>query len=210
LERLRRWIGRLSPKQSLLLAGAGAVAIMLLFVGISRIMPRPLTATATVSGGDATVLSRDSSRFRIQHDGDLLKLRQGDQVLTANGSVQLAHFPDHMTVIEPGAYVELTHLDDADGGMQLALTVHDGLVHSTLDAPLRANDRYTILTPVVAVSAVGTDFTVEAINEIETMVTTFAGSVVVTMDGQTITLGPGEAVDAIAGQSLEVQPAGSP
>jgi hypothetical protein len=33
MERLRRWMRRLSPTQSLLLAGAGAAAAMLLFVG---------------------------------------------------------------------------------------------------------------------------------------------------------------------------------
>lgn len=209
MERLRRWMRRLSPTQSLLLAGAGAMAAMLLFVGISRITPRPLTATAAVSGGDATVLHSQTSRFQIQHDGDQLKLRQGDQLLTDDGSVQLTHFPDHVTVIEPGAYVELTQLDDADGGLQLALMLHDGLVHSTLDAPLGANDRYTIHTPVVAVSAVGTDFTVETIDEQETVVTAFAGHVAVTMGELTVTLGPGEAVDAIAGQTLQVQPAAS-
>jgi hypothetical protein len=209
LERLRSWLGRLSPKQSLLLAGAGAVAAMLLFVGFSRIAPRPLTTTASVSGGDATVLSVQTSRFRIQRDGDLLKLQQGDQILTGNGSVQLAHFLDHTTVIEPGAYVELTELDDAGGGLQMALTLHDGLVHSTLAAPLRPNDRYTIHTPLVAVSAVGTDFTVETVSEAETLVAAFAGSVAVTMDGQTVTLGPGDEVDAIAGQPLTVHPTGS-
>jgi ferric-dicitrate binding protein FerR (iron transport regulator) len=209
-ERVRRWVRRLSPTQSLLLAGAGAVAAMLLFVGISRITPRPLTATAAVSGGDATLLNSQTSRYQIQHDGDTLKLRQGDQLLTTDGSVQLSHFRDHVTVIEPGAYVVLTQLDDAGGGLQLALTVHDGLVHSTLAAPLGANDSYTIHTPVVAVSAVGTDFTVETIDEQETLVVAFAGSVLVTMGEQTVTLGPGEAVDAIAGQTLAVQPAGAP
>lgn len=209
MEGLRNWLGRLTPKQSLLLAGAGAVVAMLLFVGISRITPRPLTTTAAVSGGDVTVLSKSNSRFHIQRDGDQLRLRQGDQVLTGDGSMQLAHFPDHLTVIEPGAYVELSELDDANGGMQLALTVHDGLVHSTLGAPLRPNDRYTIRTPVVAVSAAGTEFTVEAVDEQETLVTTVAGHVSVTMDGQTVTVGPGQEVDAVAGRALEVQPAGS-
>jgi hypothetical protein len=209
LEGVRRWLRRLSPKQSLLLAGAGAMAVMLLFVGISRITPRPLTTTASVSGGDATVLSRQTSRFHVQHDGDLLKLRQGDQILTADGSVQLRHFPDHVTVIEPGAYVEVTQLDEADGGMQLALTVHDGLVHSVLSAPLGPNDRYIVHTPVVAVSAVGTDFTVETLNEEETLVTALEGRVTVSMDGQTVMLGPGEEVDAVAGEALAVQPAAS-
>ena len=205
--RLRAWLRRLTPTQSLLLAGAGAIAAMLLFVGISRITPRPLTATAAVSGGDATVLTKHTSRFRIQHDGDLLKLRQGDRVLTADGRVQLSHFPAHVTVIEPGADVEVTQLDDAGGGLQLALTVYDGAVRSTLDAPLQPGDQYVVYTPGVMVAAVGTDFAVEAVSEQETVVTTFAGHVAVTMGEQTVTVGPGEEVDAVAGQPLEVQPA---
>lgn len=207
LERLRAWMRQLTPAQSLLLAGAGAVAAMLLFVAVSRITPRPLTATAAISGGDATVLTRHTSRFQIQHDGDLIKLRQGDRVLTAGGSVQLSHFPEHLTVIEPGADVEVTELDDADGGLQLALTVYDGAVRSTLDAPLQPGDQYVIYTPGVMVAAVGTDFAVETISEQETLVTTFAGRVAVTMGEQTVTVGPGEEVDAVSGQALEVQPA---
>ncbi len=205
--RLRAWLRGLTPTQSLLLAGAGAIAAMLIFVGISRITPRPLTATAAVSGGDATVLTRHTSRFRVQHDGDLLKLRQGDRVLTADGSVQLSHFPAHVTVIEPGADVEVTQLDDAGGGLQLALTVYDGAVRSTLDAPLGPGDQYVVYTPGVMVAAVGTDFAVETISEQETLVTTFAGHVAVTMGEQTVTVGPGEEVDAVAGRPLEVQPA---
>ena len=207
LERLRAWMRQLTPTQSLLLAGAGAVAAMLLFVGISRITPRPLTATAAVSGGDATVLIRHTSRFRTQHDGDLLKLRQGDRVLTAGGSVQLRHFPEHLTVIEPGADVEVTQLDEANGGLQLALTVYDGLVRSTLDAPLQPGDQYVIYTPGVTVAAVGTDFIVETISEQETLVTTLEGRVAVTMGDQTVTVGPGQEVDAVTGQALAVQPA---
>ena len=209
LERLRAWLRRLTPTQSLLLAGSGALAAALLFVAISRITPRPLTADAAVAGGDATVLTRHTSRFRTQHDGDLLKLRQGDRILTADGSVQLTHFPDHVTTIEPGADVELTRLDEADGGLQLALTVYDGLVRTTLGAPLQPNDEYLIYAPGVMVAAVGTDFAVEAVDEQETLVTAFAGHVAVRMGEQTVTLGPGQEVDAVTGQPLQVQPAGS-
>lgn len=207
LERLRAWLRRLTPSQSLLLAGSGALAAALLFIAVSRITPRPLTADAAVAGGDATVLTQHTRRFGVQHDGDLLKLRQGDRVLTADGNVQLTHFPDHVTVIEPGADVEVTRLDEADGGMQLALTVHDGLVHTTLGAPLQPADEYLIYAHGVMVAAAGTDFVVEAVDEQETLVTVFSGRVAVSMDEQSVTLGPGQAVDAVSGQPLQVQPA---
>ena len=208
LERLRAWLRSLSPNQSLLLASAGALAAMLIFIGISRITPRPLTTTAAVNGGSATVLNSSNQRFRIQQPGDQLRLRQGDRVLTDSGSVQLVHFPNHTTVIEPGADVELTHLGDEGGGLQLALTVHDGLVRSTLDSPLGTNDAYLIYAPGITVAAVGTDFVVEAVNEQETHVMALEGHVAVTMGKQTVTIGPGQEVDAVVGKTLAVHAAG--
>ncbi len=204
-ERTRSWLRGLTPNQSLLLAGAGALAALLLFVGISRVMPRPLSITAEVRGGDATVLNWHSDKFRVQSDGDLIKLRQGDQILTGAGSVRLSHLPNQVSIIEPGAHVELTRIDEADGGRQLALKVHDGAVHSQLNSPLQAQDSYIVSTSGITASAVGTDFMVEAVSEDETLVTALAGHVHVTMGQQAVTIGPGEEVDAVLGRNLAVQ-----
>lgn len=206
-DRVRRWLRGLTPNQSLLLAGAGALAALLLFVVFSRITPRPLSVTAEVSGGDATVLSWHSDKFRVQNDGDLLKLRQGDQILTGEGSVRLSHLANQVAIIEPGAHVELTRVDEADGGRQLTLQVHDGAVHSQLNSPLQPQDLYIVSTRGVTASAVGTDFTVEAVSRDETLVTAFSGHVRVTMGEQAVTIGPGQEVDAVAGHSLAVQAA---
>jgi hypothetical protein len=206
-ERVRTWLRSLTPKQSLLAAGAGAVVVLLLFVGISRIVPRPLTITAAVSEGDAMVLDRHSDKIRSQRDGDLVKLRQGDQILTGQGSVRLSHLPDQVAVVGPGAHVELTRLDEADGGRQLALTVHDGVLHSRLNSPLQPQDLYIVHTSGVTVSAAGTDFTVEAVSNAETLVTALAGEVKVTMGDQAVVIGPGQEVDAVVGHRLMVQAA---
>ncbi len=206
-DRVRSWLRGLTPRQSLLLAGAGALAALLLFVAVSRITPRPLSITAAVSGGDATVLNWHSDKFRVQGDGDLIKLRQGDQVLTGAGSVRLSHLPNQFSIIEPGAHVELTRVDEADGGRQLALKVHNGAVHSQLNSPLQPQDLYIVSTSGITASAVGTDFTVEAVSQKETLVTAFSGHVHVTMGGQAVTIGPGEEVDAVVGHSLAVQAA---
>ena len=207
VERVRTWLRSLTPSQSLLLAAASAVVVLLLFVGVSRITPRPLSITAEVSGGDATVLNWQSDKFRIQGDGDLVKLRQGDQILTGEGIVRLSHLPDQVSIIEPGAHVELTRVDEADGGRQLALLVHDGIVHSQLNSPLQTQDLYVINTPGVTVSAVGTDFMVETVSEEETLVTALSGTVNVAMGNQVVAVGPGQEVDAVAGSRLMVQPA---
>jgi len=170
-------------------------------------MPRPLSVTAEVSGGDATVLNWHSDKFRVQGDGDLIKLRQGDQILTGDGSVRLSHLANQVSIIEPGAHVELTRIDEADGGRQLALKVHDGAVHSQLNAPLQAQDSYIVSTSGITASAVGTDFMVEAVSQDETLVTALSGHVHVTMGQQTVTIGPGEEVDAVLGRNLAVQTA---
>jgi hypothetical protein len=206
-ERTRRWLRSLTPNQSLLLAGAGALVALLLIVVVSRITPRPLSITAEVSGGDATVLNWHSDRFRVQGDGDLIKLRQGDQILTGEGSVRLSHLANQVSIIEPGAHVELTRIDEADGGRQLALKVHDGAVLSQLNSPLQPQDLYIVSTRGITASAVGTDFVVEAVSEDETLVTARSGRVHVTMGKQTVTVGPGEEVDAILGRDLAVQAA---
>ena len=206
-ERTRSWLRGLTPNQSLLLAGAGALAALLLFVAVSRITPRPLSITAEVSGGDATVLNWHSDKFRVQGDGDLIKLRQGDQILTGEGRVRLSHLPNQVSIIEPGAHVELTRIDEVDGGRQLALKVHDGAVHSQLNAPLQAQDSYIVSTSGITASAVGTDFMVEAVSQNETLVTALSGHVHVTMGQQAVTLGPGEEVDAVLDRNLAVQAA---
>ncbi len=48
---------------------------------------------------------------------------------------------------------------------------------------------------------------VEAVSQDETLVTAFAGHVYVTMGEQSVTIGPGQEVDAVTGHSLAVQTA---
>jgi hypothetical protein len=207
IEGIRHFLRGLSPRQSLALAGAGALAASLLFIGVSRITPRPLSLTAEVSGGEVTILNWHADRIRVQGDGDVIKLRQGDRILAETGNVQINLAPDQVAVVGPGAHVELTRLDEANGGQQLALTVHDGAIESRLRAPLGEQDLYVINTAGVTVTAVGTDFTVQAVSADETLVTAMKGQVNVVMGDEAVTVGAGEEVDAFRGRSLVVQPA---
>jgi len=204
LDRFRNWLGGLRPVQSLALAGAGAVLIMLLIVGVSRITPRPLAAVTTVAGGDATVLRAHNGSFRTYHDGDVLKVQQGDHILTASAVVTVSQFADQVAVIGPSAHVEIAQLDDANGGTQVDMVVHAGQVRADIGAHLDANDRYVIHAPGITVTAHGTVFSVEAIADDETIVTAFEGEVEVQMGDQFVSVGPGEEVDAIIGGALLV------
>ena len=177
---------------------------MLLFVGISRLSPRPLAAVATVIGGDATVLRAHNSSFRTYHDGDVLKVQQGDHILTQSAVVTVSHFANQSAVIEPGAHVEIAELDDANGGTQVEMVVHDGAVRSDIDEHLGSNDRYVVQRTRPEVRAHGTTFTVEVVSEAETLVTAQQGEVEVQMGAQAVEVGPGEEVDAVLGLTLQV------
>jgi hypothetical protein len=206
-ERFRAWARSLRPAQSLALAGATALAVLILLAGLARLMPRPLSALAEVAAGDVMVLRAQNGSFRLFHDGDILRLQKGDQVITDSGMVTVTHFPDQVAVIEPGAHVELAELDEADGGTQVEMYVHDGAVRSSLDAPLDAKDRFVVRAPNVEVTAHGTEFTVEAIGDGEALVTTVEGEVEVQTHGQLVEVAAGESLNIAEGEPLVVAPA---
>lgn len=204
LERFRNWLGRLRPTQSLALAGVGALAVMLLFALVSRLTPRAVSAVAEVMGGDATVLRAHNDSYRVYRDGDVLKVGQGDQILTRDGSVRLTAFPNQTAVIEPGSNVTIAQLDEANGATQVALAVSDGTVRSSIAEHLQSDDSYVINAPGVNVSAYGTEFSVEAVSQEETLVTAYTGAVTVEMGQQKVQIGPGQEVDAVVGKALAV------
>lgn len=207
LERFRGWVRTLRPVHSLALAGATALAILLLLAGVSRLMPRPLSAVAEVSLGDVMILRASNGSFRVFHEGEILRLQQGDQVITDSGKVTVTHFPGQVAVVAPGTHMELVQLDEAAGGTQVEMYVHDGTVRSAVDAPLDDNDRFVVSAPNVAVSAHGTEFTVETVSDEETVVTTVEGEVEVAADGQVVEVAAGEALAIAEGEPLVVGPA---
>lgn len=205
LERIRTWLGNLRPPQALAMAGVGALAAMLLFMGISRIAPRPLAAAAQVAGGDITVLRTNNNTYRIYQDGDIFKLNPGDHIVAQDGAVTLALFPNQHAVLQPGAHMEITEIDDANGGTQVAMLVHAGQVQSIIDETLDSNDRFVVLAPNLSMEAHGTDFAVEVVSDRLTRISTFEGAVQVQMDGQAVTVNAGEVLDAVQGLDLIVQ-----
>ena len=205
LERLRNWLGNLRPMQALGVAGAGALVVMLLFIGLSRIVPRPISAVATVTGGDITVLRQFNESFRVYHEGDVFKLQQGDQVIAQNGSAAITAFPSQVAVVEPGGHVEIALLDDMNGGTQVEYFVYSGELRSTIDEQLDAVDNYVVNSPLLSTSVSGTDFSVETVSNTETRVATYEGAVSVEMDGQVVTVSAGQQLDAKEGQPLIVK-----
>ncbi len=208
--RLRRWLRSLRPGQSLMIAAGAAVVLLMVLVGLSRLAPRPLTAVAVVGGGEAMVLRAHNESYRVYGDGDILKVEAGDHILAETGTVTLTHFADQVAVVEPGAHVELETLDDANGGTQVEMYVYDGVLRNVIDTPLEANDRYVVHAPNLAVTAHGTEFEVEALSDLETLVTTRRGVVEVQMGDVVAQVPAGKAADALVGRGLVVQVADSP
>jgi hypothetical protein len=206
IARLRTWLGNLAPGQSLALAGAGALAVLLLYFGISRITPRPLLATATVTGGEVTVLQQRTNTYRTYYDGDLFKLAEGDQVLTAGGTTTVQLFPAQTVVIEPDSQVVIAQLGAMLDVTQVELLVTRGRVNNLIDEELDNSDRYVVTSSVIEASVTGTEFSFETLSATEVIVQTKSGAVAVTQADQTVVVSEGEQVATLEGAPLIVEP----
>ena len=181
LERMRLWLDGLGPGQSLAMAGAAAIAVILLFFGLSRIIPRPLNATAAVTGGEVTVLQSRNGEFRTYQDGDFLKVAQGDRIIALNGTTTVTLFPGQTVIIEPDSYVELLQLDALADATQVELFVRRGKTNNIIDVDLGPSDRYVVRSTSVNASVTGTQFSFETLASGEAVVTTTSGAVTVSM-----------------------------
>jgi uncharacterized protein YjlB len=204
LEALRTWLAQLRPGQSLAMAGAMSLAVLLVIFGISRLAPRSLTAQATVVNGQIIVLEKRTSIFRTYAAGDAVALRQGDVVLADDGSLQVTFFAGQDATFAQGSQVELALLESDGANIHTELFVDHGAVTSKLERKLVPGDRYLVHAPSLETSVVGTEFLVDVVSDTETRVATFVGNVAVTMDGETVTVAAGEEVEAVAGEPMTV------
>lgn len=206
VERLRRWLSNLQPGQSLALAGAGALAVILLFFGLSRITPRPMLATATVTGGEVTVLQQRTNTYRTYFDGDLFNLGEGDQVITAGGTATVQLFPRQTAIIDPDSHVIVAQLAAEVATTQVELLVTRGRVNNLIDEELTGDDRYLVTSSVVEAAVTGTEFSFETVSPAEVVVQTKRGAVQVTQAEQSVVVAEGEQVATLAGAPLIVEP----
>ena len=205
LEQIRNWWRTLSPGQSLVMSGAVAAFGLLLLMGLTQLTPQTQSAVVKVSDGSALVLRDESNSFRTFGDGDLLKVDEGDHLISIESSVSLAPFATQLAVLQPGAHLEIVALAEEFGNTQVEYRVHRGALRNTIDEALDANDRYIIHSPILTVSATGTDFSVEASSLAQTRVAVFTGTVVVAMGDQIVEVTAGHHVDASAGALLQVE-----
>jgi hypothetical protein len=209
MERLRHWWRSLSPVQSLAMSGAVAALALLLLIGLTRLTPQTKAAIAAVYEGAALVLRDENNSFRTFHDGDTLKVNEGDHIITAQSSVMLMPFTAQQAMLGAGTHVEIVDLeDDAAGNTQIEYLIHRGSLHNIIDEKLDGSDRYVVHSPLLSVSATGTNFTVDARSDAETRVTVLSGTVTVQMGDQVVTVAAGQFLDATAGAPLQVQTSG--
>lgn len=149
LERLRRWLKALSPGQSLALAGAGAIALLLFVLVLSQLAPQPLTSPAVARGGEVTVLHRADNTYRTYRDGESFRVSKGDQILTTSGAATIYLFPSQTAQIARDAHVILNELNKVLDVTQVELLVLRGRVDNMIDEELTEGDRYVVTSSVI-------------------------------------------------------------
>ena len=207
-ERLRHWWRSLTPAQSLAMSGVVAALVLVLLIGLTQLTPQTIAVVAAVNEGTVLVLRDENSSFRTFYAGDMLKVDEGDHVITGESSVVLKPFELQKALLEPGTHLEIVDLEDDFGNTQVEYLVHSGALHNVIDDKLDANDRYVVRSPLLAVSATGTDFTVETLSGANTRVTVTAGTVIVQMGDQTVKVAAGQFLNAMAGAPLQVETSG--
>jgi hypothetical protein len=198
-ERLRRWWRSLTPAQSLAMSGAVAIVALVCVVSLTQFAPQNTAATVIVHEGAALVLRDENNSFRTFFAGDMLKVDQGDHIITAQSSAFLQPFADQRAVLDAGTHVEIMALEDGFGATQVEYLIHRGSLHNVIDDKLEAGDRYVVHSPLLSVSAQGTDFTVRTLEGTDTLVTVTSGVVTVQMGEQVVNVAAGQFLYGRAG-----------
>jgi len=204
-ERLRRWWRSLTPAQSLAMSGAVAAVALVCVVSLTQLAPQNTAATVIVHEGAALVLRDENNSYRSFFAGDMLKVDQGDHIITAQSSAFLQPFADQRAVLEAGTHVEIMALEDDFGATQVEYLIHRGSLHSVIDDKLEDDDRYVVHSPLLSVSALGTDFTVRTLEGTDTLVTVTSGVVTVQMGDEVVEVAAGQYLYGRAGVPLQVK-----
>ena len=122
-----------------LLLRAAAMAL-LLFVGITQLTPQTPTALVTVNDGSVLVLRDENNSFRTFYDDELLKVDEGDHLISNGSTVLLAPFVSQQAILQPGAHLEIVDLEDDFGATQVEYMVHRGSLYNTISEKLDAGD----------------------------------------------------------------------
>ncbi|HLV44722.1 MAG TPA: sugar-binding protein [Aggregatilineales bacterium] len=197
---------------ALLLLVATAVGFLLL-----RTM-RPVNnggrATLTVLQGSANLyregenlLGMASREQVVVESGEAAGLRPGESVLVGEGSYARLRLPDNSLIeLDPGTALRLTVLQTGPEDYFVQLRLASGKIVSFLQ-PLPPGGRFEISTFSSLVSATGTTFSVEIIDEHTTHVETIDGEVLVSMGREELVVAAGHAVTAESGRRLTLSSA---
>jgi ferric-dicitrate binding protein FerR (iron transport regulator) len=204
-EQLRRWWRSLTPAQSLAMSGAVAAVALVCVVSLTQLAPQNTAATVVVHEGVALVLRDENNSYRSFFADDMLKVDQGDHIITGQSSAFLQPFDDQRAVLDAGTHVEIMALEDDFGATQVEYLIHRGSLHNVIDDQLEAGDRYVVHSPLLSVSALGTDFTVRTLVGTDTLVTVTSGVVTVQMDEEVVEVAAGQYLHGRSGVPLQVE-----
>jgi hypothetical protein len=191
----------------------GFIALLVSVVAFSP--SQTTSATLTVTEGHVTVW-RVSDTPLIRQPTELKAVAGETIVVQAADTIQLdatasatLWLTDGSTVeMSPGTMIEMTELVDSEDSFRARFTLLAGKTVNRVVRLMGAKDAYEIRTPSSVATVQGTVFTVEVVSATSSYIAVEEGVVVVSMEGQTVSLQVGEEVIATLGQPLVVNPQG--
>ena len=200
------WAWLVKPKNSLALAGAFALVLVVIAaaVGINLLFNTGNVATmADVSGLVEVANSVESDDWHFVSAGETLQA--GQHIRTyADSSVTLAYFEGSRTLVGPNSDVILTNLGKGSGdALQVLLSQNAGITtHGVV--PLRGIGSYFhVDTPSGQVIVHGTSFIVDVIPGGDVLFAVTHGKVQVKNDLSDVFLLSGQATSALPGADIE-------
>ena len=175
------------------IATAGALALLLFFIGGLFLLFRPQTNTVTTATleqvrGAVDLMDADSDAWHSAAAGDQVMV--GDQIRTGPLSTATLVFSDgSKTALQDKTEVAVVRMSARrDGGRDIVLRQTLGRTHSRVQRASDQASRFEIETPAAVAAVRGTEFTTAVAAAGTTNVSVTRGILEVTAQGQTVTV----------------------
>ena len=178
-------------RRVLIAAVIAALVVVPAALVISQQRASSASTILSILDGTASV-ARGAAAFVSASDGDIVST--GDRVQTADRSHAMVSFFDGSTLeIEPATTVQIEEAQGAASGaiaIRIAQTL--GRTWASVQKLTRVDSKFEIRTPTLTAAVRGTGFITEVLADGTSSVQTTDGTVQVTAQGQTVSVGAGQ------------------
>src|SRR5438552_2881 len=178
-------------RRVLIAAVIAALVVVPAALVISQQRASSASTILSILDGTASV-ARGAAAFVSASDGDIVTT--GDRVQTADRSHAMVSFFDGSTLeIEPATTVQIEEAQGAASGaiaIRIAQTL--GRTWASVQKLTRVDSKFEIRTPTLTAAVRGTGFIIEVLADGTSSVQTTDGTVQVTAQGQTVSVGAGQ------------------